>query len=448
MSKIVKPLIVDKRDKVNGLYTYCGKCKQLIENRRCGESGKGLTTCKSTESHMFKAIVSVPGTNGRVRKTKRIKTRDLKLAIQEKILFERTLEANNYQTVEAGKLLDKSVQPKPILLVDCMAMYIGYLNNIDVEAHMIKKRSKKHLWEVENHFRKKLGEALKYNGIDPNLLRIDQVTDRVVALLHDYILDTLEHSNKTYNKIMATLRQFMSWLIMQKDYDIDNPFTRVQRRPERKTNTIIDRLEFEMFLSTIRPDTGWDVMPNGDKRERYKPWLKQCYQLALQTGLRREEFLRIRFNHIVTDELGKPMLIEVPNLKVNRQNGIDSELMGIGNIKFVPVTQELLELLYNLGYEENKESDAFLIGNEEEMSRETMMEFISKAFSYFWKRTGIKKTVYLKHLRKTYLTALLLEFGDDAKVISDHSGLDILKGHYGNNEELVKAARAFSVFRK
>ena len=52
--------------------------------------------------------------------------------------------------------------------------------------------------------------------------------------------------------------------------------------------------------------------------------------------------------------------------------------------------------------------------------------------------TGSKRKVNLKHLRKTYLTALVNHFGDKATIISDHADIEILKKHYTNNEVIMK----------
>ena len=79
--KNIKPLIIDKRDKVKGLFVYCQKCQRLIDNRICGNTKKRLSTCKDTDKHMFKAIVTIPGTNGSKRKTKTFRTRDIQEAI-------------------------------------------------------------------------------------------------------------------------------------------------------------------------------------------------------------------------------------------------------------------------------------------------------------------------------------------------------------------------------
>ncbi|GAB5417624.1 MAG: hypothetical protein Crog4KO_26090 [Crocinitomicaceae bacterium] len=438
--KKMKPLIVDKRDKVNGLYAYCGKCKMLIENRICGKTGKRLSSCDNTESHMFKAILTVPNTNGKRRKTKRIKTRDLNEAILEKIAFENELVSNDYQKSEVLKIEKRE---NPVLLIECMTLYIDFLNNVGVESHMIKVRTKKHLWEVDNFF-KKFCLALKHNGIDHLLLRVDQLNDRIVSFLHEYILGNLKHSNKTYNKMFALYRQFIDWLNRDKGYSIDNPFMRVQRRVEARNKTILSKTEFELLLKVIVPENRWQIFPSGERKNRYKPWLSDCFRLALETGLRREEFMQIRFENIVCDDSGQPLLIEVPNFKVNRIKGEDfSE-----SVKYVPVTEGLSVLLTELGFDLYKGTSRFLIGNDEGMSRATMIDFVSKAFSHFWGKTKIQKGVNLKHLRKTYLTALVENLGDKASVISDHSSMEVLKKHYVNDQKLVAAARNFSVFNK
>jgi hypothetical protein len=71
---------------------------------------------------------------------------------------------------------------------------------------------------------------------------------------------------------------------------------------------------------------------------------------------------------------------------------------------------------------------------------------ISKTFTYFWKCTGIEKEANLKHLRKTYLTALVNYFGDKVTIISDHADIEVLEKHYTNNEVILKANQGFHVF--
>ena len=435
-----KPIIVDKRDKVNGLYTYCQKCQRIIENRVCGNTGKRLSTCENTDKHAFKAIITVPGTNGKKRKTRVFKTRDHKIAIEQKLEFERELVSKDYQSTENHL---RPVDQNPQLLVECMAMYIGFLNNEGVESHMVKVRSKKHLWEVENYF-EKFCRSLRKNGIDHTFFKIDQVNDRVVGMFHSFILEDLQHANKTYNKMIGLFRQFFDWLITKKGYNLSNPFVNVQRRQENHVKTILSKEEFTKLLEVIIPENGFQTMPSGERKNRYREWMAQCFRLALETGLRREEFMKLKFSNVIEDEEGEPSVIEVENFKVNRQKGFDEDQ---GQKKYIPITKGLKDLLFELGFQENKSSDKYLLGNNENSSRKTLIDLVSKAFTHFWSQTGIEKKVQLKHLRKTYLTALVEHFGDKAPTISNHSGLGVLKKHYVNDQHLIAAAKSFEVFK-
>ena len=436
----MKPLTISKRDKVNGLYVYCGKCERLIDNRTCS-TGKRLSTCKFADRHMFKAIIAVPGTNGKKRKTRTFKTRDVKKAIELKIEFERELESFDYQSTGNHIIQEES---KPTLLIECMAMFMGYLNNENVEAHKVRIRTQKHINETEYYF-EKFCKCLMKNGIDHTFFKIDQLNDRIVAMFHSYLLEDLNYANKTYNKVIGQFRQFVNWLIAEKGYVIKNPFVGVRRRKVVVNKNIVSLKEFEILLETVRPETGYHYYKNGLRRNCYKPWLVNAFKLALETGLRREEFMTLKFSNIIYDEEENPQFFEIENFKVNRIKGLDE---GTGQKKMVPITQGLMNLLNDLGFEKYQHTDRFLIAHDEPSKRKTLIDNVSKAFTHYWNLTGIDKKVQLKHLRKTYLTALVEQFGDKAPLISDHSGIEVLKKHYVNDKQLMAASRNFSVFGK
>ncbi len=434
-----KPLIINKRDTVKGIRPFCKKCSREIAGRKCGQTGKHLRSCKFPESHILKAFVTIPGASRRVR-TKELGTRDLLEAQMLRKQFETELIHNEYQPNEVQ--VEDIESASPTLLIECMAQYIAMLNNVGVEAHMVKQRSEKHLWEVENYF-EKFCKALKSAGIDHTIVRIDQIGDRTVAIFHGYINDHLKHSNKTYNKMMALMRQFMDWLIDKKGYEIKNPFKSVQRRIENKDTTIVSKDEFDLLIESINPENRYHTLPSGERKNRYKPWLEHAFRLALETGLRREEFMCLQFSDIVLDEKANPLFLKVENYKVNRIRG-GKEISN--EVKSVPITKGLLGLLYELGLDKHRGTDRFLIGPEEKARRNTLIEFVSKAFTHYWKQTGVEKKVMLKHLRKTYITALAEHFGDKAPMISNHSGIQVIKEHYVNSERLVAASKDFSIF--
>jgi integrase len=431
-------LIVKKPDRVKGIRPWCTHCQREIGNQKCGETGKRITSCQFTESHTLKAIVPVPGA-GRSVKTRILNTRDMKQALVLKLEFEEELKSQDYQTT-TNHLTQEEV--KPMLLIECMALYVAYLNNVNVEAHMVKLRTDKHIWEVEDFFGK-FCKAMKANSISHTILRVDQINDRLVGYFHTFILERLQHAPKTYNKMMALFRQFLDWLINQKKYEISNPFRFVQRRIENRDKTIVSREEFQALLDAITPENSYHVLPSGEKKNRFKPWLKQCFQLALETGLRREEFMCLQFSDIVFGDNSEPLFLKVENYKVNRIKG-GSDISK--DVKSIPITKGLMLLLKELGLEQHIGTDRFLIGQEETASRNTLIELVSRSFTFYWQRTGIKKDVQLKHLRKTYLTALVEHFGDKAPMISDHSGIQVLKDHYVNDQRLVAACKDFSIF--
>jgi len=438
----IEALVVNKRDLVKGLFVYCKKCDYIIDSRMCNTSGKRISTCKYKDQHVFKAIVAIPGTDGKKRKTRIFNTRNTQEAIRLKFEFDEELIQMDYQSNQNHKMKEIS---KPQLLIECMTMYVGYLNNSGVESHKIKTRSKGHIAEAERFF-KYFCLCLKANQIDHNIFRVDQLNDRIVGMLHQYILNKLGYKNKTYNKFISLFRQFTNWLIDKKGYAILNPFNEVTRRKVTTNNVTMTKLEFEKLLAVITKENGEKIFKNKDKRNLYRAWLPDAFRLALETGLRREEFMTLRFNDIKENEEGELLFIQQDNFKVNRINGIDDNDEG-KQVKNLPITFGLRALLTELGYHEKRGSEKFIIAPYESSSRITMIDVVSKAFTHFWSKTGIKKSIQLKNLRKTYITSLVQHFGDKANIISNHSGMDVLKKHYVNQQQLVAGATDFSVFK-
>lgn len=439
----MKPLKIPKNKRIKGLYTYCNKCKTTTMSGKCGQTKKRIATCKFPEKHRFKAKFAVPGTDGKQRPPKTFDTRDIDEAIKLTIDFEKELTNTNYHTVMEPK---QKPEPKPMLMVECMAQYIGFLNNVDVPKLQQKNRSKGHIDEVERYFRY-FCEALSLHGYNHKVLRIDQINDTIADHVHDYVLEECGFENKTYNKYMGCIRRWIKWLIEKKKYKISNPFVGASRRTKKKKQQSITQRELAKLLSVITPQNSCQVLSTGERKYHYQPWLKSAFLLALETGLRREELFILSWDTLIYDEDGKPLCFEVDNCKVNRALGIEEDDEEGKQVKVVPITQGLMRILIEeFAYEQNRDQRKFVIAPESHLMRKTMWEKCSKAFAHFWKFTGYEKKLNLNDLRNTYCTSLIRRFGDDAKIITDHASIETIKKHYTDQTMLANVAEKFSVF--
>ena len=129
------------------------------------------------------------------------------------------------------------------------------------------------------------------------------------------------------------------------------------------------------------------------------------------------------------------LMFVVRNLKVERQK--QDEYAP----KYVIVYPQLMEFLIELGYEEHIGSDDYIIEPERSCSENTMMVQLTKSFTHYFKMAFPGEIVKpLKHLRKTYLTYLNAEVGDDMGKLSSHSGIKVLEDHYLDKEVTSKGA--------
>ena len=99
---------------------------------------------------------------------------------------------------------------------------------------------------------------------------------------------------------------------------------------------------------------------------------------------------------------------------------------------------QLRELLFELGFEKYQDTEAYLIAPHEKSTRKSIIDKLSKGFTFFYKKLDTGKEISLKHLRKTYLTHLQILTGN-AIAVSGHSTEDILDEHYLDRIEIAKS---------
>ena len=429
-------LIIPKNKSVKGLFIYCNYCKSILHNR-CKKTNGSIQFCPHPDSHVFKAVFYIPGT--KKTKTRVLETGNLNEAIIQTIEFEKYLKENNYELQYAGDKVRK-----PQLLVDCMASYFDYMNNENIPAHRHKVRSKGHISEIERYFRYFI-DCLKKNQIEYKSLFVYEIDDRILGIFHNYLLEDKNYSNVSYNKVITILRSFYYYLIEEGYYVHRNPFNRMKRRPVRPTVETITEKEYNELVRIIDRDRAVQVLSTGEKKYHYYPWLKYAIQLGLLTGRRRDEIINIKYSDIKSDYSGNMVLIETEDYKVNRANSNLSETSK--KMIYIPVTRALKKVIYENGYSKYKDTDTHLLAPDKKTNRETLKNQMSKGFSHYYNQLGAGRKLTFKCLRKTYITRLALSLGLNARVITRHSGEDVIIKHYLDQKVISKVAEDFKVFQ-
>jgi integrase len=430
-----------KKTKVKGLFIFCTKCKKRITNT-CGNSGKRISSCKDIDKHKYKLRVCIPGNNSAV-KTKIFETRDPNQVVLDAFAYRAELESCNYmpRIIESQTVV-------PTTLLEAMAFYIAYLNNDTPHQQEHKQRTIGHIKEVERHFIY-FGEYLKTVNIDVSMLPFERLDRTVVGKLKSFLLETKKYAPKTFNKYIQTMRIFTNRVIEEYDFLMKNPFNGFQPLQSAKNITTITKEEFDELLKLVTPENGVQTYLERKSQKTYtkqmfKPWMKEAFLLALLTGRRREAIVQMKFNGIIENSQGEPVTIKIEDFKVNKSKNLtkNEEVKYI----YVPIIAPLRKLLFELGYEKNKGKDLFILAPKEKMRRRSMMDLISKSFTHYYNQLGTGKKVGLYDLRKTYISHLFATYGEKARIITKHSGMDVMLNHYVDEKVIAEVAKDFDFF--
>ena len=434
----MQPLELPKKERPKGLYLYCSTCKSHYSNHR-------LINCKCKKLS-YKAIIHIPGTiHGKVQQV--LNAANLTNAISEFLNLKSYLENNNYQKIEL-----KKVTKNPELLLECFAYYMGYLNNVDVPDHKQKTRDITHIRKVELAFNL-YQEALIENDINVSILKFEDVNDNMVGFVHKYFLHDKKYSNKTYNNTMALLRMFTSHIITKNKLHYENPFLGVQHLITNKEVTAVEEDEFNNLMNIITPENGIAKrVQKGRENLRstnwYKPWLKFGIRLGLFTGGRGDEVVLLKWSDIVLGAKDSLESIKTIDYKIDRANNHLTQ-NKVHLFKYFVITSELEALLLEMGYNEYKGSDKYILAPEEKMKRSTIANFLSEAFTHYYKQLNTGRDVTYKTMRKRYITSAMNQYDAASTALTNHKTLSIgLKHYHDKKETRADAKEAFSVFKK
>jgi integrase len=431
-------LKLQKKVRPKGLFLYCNGCNTNYSDDRKVKCKCGQLT--------YKAIVHIAGTKRGVR-TKVLKASDLNEAIVEFLEFKRQLSNNSFQRVEIKKQANT-----PTLLVECFAYYMGFLNNVGVPKHKQKERDPHYIRKVDHAFEMYLS-ALSLNDIDRRILKFTEVTEEMVGFIHDYFLEELNYSNKTYNNNMGFLRAFTSHVIEKFRLDYQNPFLGVPDRLVTPKVTAVRENEFIKLLEMVTPENGVHLQTkknrtNPLKTNLYRPWMKNAFKVGLFTGGRSEDIVQLKWTDIILAEDGTFDTLRTIDHKIDKAN---SNITSTDDrmYKYFAITKELGDLLLEMGYNQYKGTEKYIIATEDQLSRAGVSDLVSRAFSHYYKQLNTGKEVSFRNLRKTFMTSALREFGVASTALTNHKTVSMTNKHYYDKAiTRDEAKETFSVFKR
>lgn len=438
----IKPLYIPKSKKWKGLTVFCNKCKRVVYEK-CPKSGKSITLCKNGNKHVFKVTVHVSGTSYG-KKTKNLETRDLEEAIKQAIEFENEIKGKlqAVKKVDNNPTVINEEKSQPVFLVNAMAKYVGWLNNEGVPAHRVKERSKDYIRDIQKAFIE-FSHCLKVNKFKLPTVTIDDINDDMVGLLFEQ-MEKSGMANRTFNKKIGYYTSFIEWLKEQYNYQGKNYFETVSRKIVIQNPEAISQKEYEALLLQITPENGVNTNEKVARKNLYRPWLKDGIRLALETGRRREEIINLKWNNI--NENDGIEYIKVEDYKVNhiQKRVTEQEKKYI----YIPVTETLNELLYELEYEKHIGSERYILAPEINIQRNRIMsDALSRGFTHFYDQLNTGRKLTFKSLRKAYITKLEIFMGSgNTKAITGHSDDQVIERNYIDQKEMAKAAKNFAVF--
>ena len=156
----------------------------------------------------------------------------------------------------------------------------------------------------------------------------------------------------------------------------------------------------------------------------HRPYLKDGFKLFLLTGGRREEIVDLKWSDIYEQENGTKFFM-IKNLKVDRILNSNNSYK-----KFVPINEDLYNFLLELGYNEKKNTNDYILFPERKVKSTTIMNDLSKGFTHYKNGAGIQKDISLKSLRKTYISWVNQVMGNETGLLTSHANNNVIEKYY------------------
>lgn len=419
-----------KYKKFTGLHIVCKKCNKIIEVSQAVYNG----CSHPIDRQKYKAIIKINGS----RKTRDLKALEYDDAVKELLEFK-----NELSNPIKLKVNEEKVEIEDELFKDFLFMYSDWLENVDVPKHEQKIRSAKYIKETVGYIIK-LRDFLESNGQDLSKLTIYQVDKYMLGKYYEHLENTI-NSNSTFNHNLRALKNFYNFLINEKELVIQNIPKKMKLKYENPNPTSIEDQDFLKLLSVINEEDSIEVLKSGAKKNRFRPYTKDGIELAAYTGMRLEEVTSLKYSDIVLDSNGELEYLIGTDLKFERAHNWDNTKAT--KTVYIPISNELKDLLKRLNYQENIGVDKYLIADDGNIDRKSLAKQLSHSFTFYRRKASLSDDFSIKHLRKTFLTKLHLQTGLTESMGYQKSSAVILKS-YIDKRAVVKEAnkRGFSYF--
>lgn len=385
-----------------GLKIYCNKCKRYNP------------ACKHTDEHLYRAVVHVPGTKNSTKIKTLIATK-YEDAVKEMIDVINELKSNDYRDI----IVD--AESTEYTLIGAILKYNQYLSGNYGYNHLVKKVSEGHRKETMRFIKLFCNSLKDSNNFE--IMRVSEVKANDVSKFYGWADN--HYSPRTFNKCMISLKGFFNFLIEVERIEMRNPFA-VYHSKSVQPSLIetITKDEFQRIIDAIdSSDSLLQLGGKGEVKNMYRDYLKVGFKLALLTGVRREELVDLKWDDILFS--GDTSFFMIKNKKVDRNKNIKGDFF-----KYIPINSDLVDLLNELGFEDKKTTSEFILCPNRIENVLTIMNTLSKSFSYYKDKAGIKKDISLKHLRKTYISWVNQVMGVETGKLTSHSTNKVLTEHY------------------
>ena len=397
MKKITLP-----KNHITGLKIYCNKCKRYNPK------------CRHIEELIYRLVVHIPGSKNLTR-CKSLISRQYEDAVVESIDIIKGLKSNDYRVPQFAN------ESREYTMIGAIIKYNQYLSGEYELKHLIKKVSEGHRKESLRFIKLFCNVLKSYHNFE--IMRVRDVSVKDVSRFYESMES--HYGARTFNKCMISLKSFFNFLIEIEKVDMKNPFSVYNSKSVLSTiNETITKDEFERILGSIdSSDSLLKLGGKGEVKNMYRDYLKLGFKLFLLTGGRREEVVDLRWSDIYYS--GDTYFFMIKNKKVERNQNIDGDFN-----KYIPINSDLFDLLNEIGYEEKKTSKDFILCPDRNESVLTIMNTLSKSFTFYKNKSGVTKNISLKHLRKTYISWVNQVMGSDTRILTSHSTDGVLKEHY------------------